>query len=186
MNKKITITDIFTDTEKSTDNNIISESENRMVELLESFEKKNEIIKKDKVKAVDSTKLEEEKIRLKSIARVDEGMNSGKFSGHVPAGMALGQTVNTVFDNENQANQVNSFVDNSNNNPNSNKPYNPNYTYLQDNEALRLSISRTLNSGAPINDLGFYEEINWILNGLGFNSKSPLDIKQAILKMIKD
>ena len=57
MNKKITITDIFTDTEKSTDNNIISESENRMVELLESFEKKNEIIKKDRVKAVDSTKL---------------------------------------------------------------------------------------------------------------------------------
>jgi hypothetical protein len=30
----------------------------------------------------------------------------------------------------------------------------------------------------------FYDEINWNLEKLGFPAKSPLDIKQALLKML--
>jgi hypothetical protein len=43
-----------------------------------------------------------------------------------------------------------------------------------------------LTSGAPIAEMSFYDEVNWNLNNLGFDSKLPLDIKQTIFKMIKD
>lgn len=167
-------------------------SENRMVELMKSFEKKNEIIK-EKTKTVNVDKLEEEKKRLKEVAKLDEANQMNYWVGNVPMNMGTntintafdpkrlppGQTINTMFSN-------NSSVTNQSFNPHSNKPYNPNYSYLQPAEATRLAISRTLNSGAPVNDLGFYEEVNRELNILGFNAKSPLDIKQAILSMIKD
>ncbi len=81
---------------------------------------------------------------------------------------------------------TNNAINNILNNPNSNKLYNPNYTYLQDAEALRLAISRVLSSGSPINNLGFYEEVNQVLNQLGFGAKSALDIKQAVKQLIKD
>jgi len=144
---------------------------NRMIELVKSFEQKGEIIK-EKVKNVDIKKLEEEKKRLKEVAKLDEATINTAFNSK---NLTPGQTINTAFANTNQSY-----------NPNTNKPYNPNYSYLQPAEALRLAISRTLNSGAPVNDLGFYEEINRELNILGFNAKSPLDIKQTLLAMIKD
>lgn len=56
---------------------------------------------------------------------------------------------------------------------------------LKPEEALNIAIERVLSSGAPINNISFYDEINWHLSKLGFPSKSPLDIKQAILKMVE-
>lgn len=167
-------------------------SENRMIELMKSFEQKNEIIK-EKTKTVNIDKLEEEKKRLKKVAKLDEANQMNYWVGNMPMNMGTntintafdpknlppGQTINTIFSN-------NSTLKNQSFNPNSNKPYNPNYSYLQPAEATRLAISRTLNSGAPVNDLGFYEEVNRELNILGFNAKSPLDIKQTLLSMIKD
>ncbi len=192
-NKKITIKDIISE---DLENEIVDNTEkpkDRMVELMESFEQKDEIIK-EKTKKVDSKKLDKELSRLKKISgRIDEANQLNYYTGNVPAvmnnnsintafnknNMTPGQTINTAFAN-NQPMANNSF------NPNSIGPHNPNYSYLQPVEAVRLAISRTLNSGAPVNDLGFYEEVNRELNILGFNAKSPLDIKQTILKMIKD
>jgi hypothetical protein len=57
---------------------------------------------------------------------------------------------------------------------------------LKPSEALLVAIKRALSSGAPVNDIGFYDEINWYLNNIGFDPKSPLDIKTAILKIIED
>jgi hypothetical protein len=162
-----------------------------MIELMKSFEQKNEIIK-EKSKKYDDAKLAEEKKRLKEVAKLDEANQMNYWVGNVPPNMGTntintafdpkklspGQTINTIFSNNTPTSQ--SF------NPHSNKPYNPNYSYLQPKEGLRLAISRTLNSGAPVNDLGFYEEVNRELNILGFNAKSPLDIKQTLLSMIKD
>lgn len=161
---------------------------NRMIELVKSFEQKGEIIK-EKVKNVDIKKLEEEKKRLKEVAKLDEANQLNYFTGNVPGNMGT-NTINTAFNSKNltPGQTINTAFANTNQsyNPNTNKPYNPNYSYLQPAEALRLAISRTLNSGAPVNDLGFYEEINRELNILGFNAKSPLDIKQTLLAMIKD
>lgn len=157
-----------------------------MIELLKSYEEKHEIIK-EKTKNIDLNKLEEEKKRLKKVAKIDEANNSNYWVNNMPSNMGT-STINTAFDPQKivPGQTINTIFNNNSFNPNSNKPYNPNYTYLQPAEALRLAISRTLNSGAPVNNLGFYEEINRELNILGFNAKSPLDIKQTLLSMIKD
>ncbi len=188
---KITIKELFEEESISLDNSVLNEeNSNRMIELLKSYEEKHEIIK-EKTKNIDLNKLEEEKKRLKKVAKIDEANNSNYWVNNMPSNMGT-STINTAFDPQKivPGQTINTiFNNNSNNNsfnPNSNKPYNPNYTYLQPAEALRLAISRTLNSGAPVNNLGFYEEINRELNILGFNAKSPLDIKQTLLSMIKD
>jgi len=159
---------------------------------MESFEEKHEIIK-EKVTTVDKSKVEKEKKRFKEIAKLDEANQLNYWTGNAPAVLGHNQTINTAFDPKKTSvgQTINTTFSkntpaNQSYSPNTNGPHNPNYTYLQPSEATRLAISRTLNSGAPVNDLGFYEEINRELNILGFNSKSALDIKQTLLKMIQD
>lgn len=152
----------------------------RMKELLKSFDNKGEILKEQSEINLDekqdiSIQLEAE--RNKEIARVheekkplNEWINStSQFAGNVAFSNSFGQTVNSFTP----------MVQNNN-------KYNPNYTYLQPSEALTIAIDRTLKSGAPINDISFYDEINWVLNNMGFNSKSPIDIKSAILKLMEN
>ncbi len=96
--------------------------------------------------------------------------------------MGQGQTVNTFIP---QIADANNNFSNVNMNPNSNNVYNPKFSYLSDGEALRLAISRALNSGdQTVNKLGFYEEVNQTLNQLGFLSKPPIAIKEMIIKML--
>jgi hypothetical protein len=181
--KKLTIKDIFTEDVQSSPEAVkeVTGNENRMTELIKSFDEKNEIIKESKPKKINQKKIKQESEKNKQYAGLNEWGSVNQFNGK--------PTVNGMSSNvmayQDRKETVNTFLD-INNNPNSMKPYNPNYTYLQQGEALRLAISRALNSGAPVNGLGLYEEVNQILNGLGFNANGALDIKQAILKMIKD
>ncbi len=190
---KLSIKDIFTTPEEIIPTNETKEetvpvNENRMSTLVKAFEEKGEIIKPESDKAVDENKLQQEATRLRQVAKLDEF--GSQFMGNVASIITGGQTVNTIADDMMANNQkgiaTNNAINNILNNPNSNKLYNPNYTYLQDAEALRLAISRVLSSGSPINNLGFYEEVNQVLNQLGFGAKSALDIKQAVKQLIKD
>ena len=138
----------------------------RMKKLVKSFEEKNEILKEATENTVDESAILKEAGRLKEIARIDEWVTNPKMNV-----TGQGVTVNTFMPNSEEANV---------------KMYNPNYTYLQSNEALFLAIKRAIESGAPINNLGFYEEINWHLNNMGFNARQPLDIKTALKKMVND
>lgn len=138
----------------------------RMKKLVKSFEEKNEIIKESTQKKVDESAIQKEAERLKEIARLDEWVSNPNIN---VAGQ--GVTVNSFMPKTEDSNV---------------KMYNPNYTYLQSNEALSLAIKRAVESGAPINNLGFYEEVNWHLNNMGFNARQPLDIKTALKKMIND
>jgi hypothetical protein len=150
--------------------------EERIKQLVKSFDTKSEVIKESVEKNIDDSLIKEESDRLKEIARIDEynANSSIGFMAKKPTYIAgQGQTVNTFMAADEQ-------------NPKQNKMYNPNYTYLQPSEALGLSIKRTLESGAPVKDMDFYDEINWNLNNMGFLSKSALDIKNTILKMLKD
>ncbi len=145
-------------------NKNISEKD-RMQKLVKSFEEKNEIIKESIKPHIDEESMLKESGRFKEIARIDEWIsNPSKNSAH-------GATVNTFMPSTTDQNV---------------KMYNPNYTYLQSNEALVLGIKRAIESGAPINNLGFYEEVNWHLNNMGFNARQPLDIKTALKKMVND
>jgi hypothetical protein len=143
----------------------------RMQKLVRSFEEKNEILKESNEDSADENILLKESGRFKEIARIDEWVTNpkankvSKFTGP-------------------QSTTVNSFIPSTTDQ--NVKMYNPNYTYLQSNEALALAIKRAIESGAPINNLGFYEEVNWHLNNMGFNAMQPLDIKTSLKKMVND
>ena len=53
-------------------------------------------------------------------------------------------------------------------------------------EALKIAVERVINSGAPINNISFYDEVNWNLNKIGFDPKNPIDIKEFLKKMFYD
>jgi len=55
---------------------------------------------------------------------------------------------------------------------------------LQSDEGMEIAIKRALKSGAPVNNLQFYDEVNWHLQSLGFDAKDPIDIKEAILNLL--
>lgn len=186
--EKFTIKDIFSNDDFENKDN---SKDQRMIDLNNALDEKKEIYLKENKKKINETALDNEIKRFKKVAKLDEA-NVAKThpqGGLYKSGPGLNNTtIGTsvaTFMGDMPGKTVNTFLEN----PNlylANKNYNPNYTYLQPNEALRLSISRALNSGAPVAEMSFYDEVNWNLNNLGFDSKSPLDIKQTILKMIKD
>lgn len=176
-----------------------NKEKNRMVKLLKAIEEEKHEVYNGPDNIMPDVNPEHVKKafkRFQEIAKIDkEKINEANVKQTHPQGglkqygpglnnMTLGTTVNT-FLMDIPGKTVNTFLENPNQSL-ANKNHNPNYTYLQPAEALRLAISRTLSSGSPIANISFYDEVNWNLNNLGFDSKLPLDIKQAILKMIKD
>jgi len=111
----------------------------RMQRLVKSFEEKNEILKESKEVSFDENAILKEAGRLKEIARIDEWIANPRTNQNVTG---QGVTVNTFMPSTEDTNV---------------KMYNPNYTYLQSNEALSLAVKRAIESGAPINNLGFHE-----------------------------
>lgn len=156
--------------EAKKDAGVIKEDSNqtkRMKQLVESFSNKNEVIKEDSNKEINDETLNEEFSRLKKLSkhRIDEyGNDSLRQSGMPYAGYA--ETVNTFI-------------------PNTKAYTMASYGELSSEEALEVAIKRVLSSGTPINNMSFYDEINWNLNKLGFETKMPVDIKNAMRKLVK-
>lgn len=195
--KKLSIKEIFSEEEKLDSKPIEADNTNsqdkRMAELAKALDLKGEVYKEEKQRPINENKIKKEFDRFRKVAKIDEALGNVAQT-HPQGGLSNlnaqmnNSTLNTSVNSFMQTipgKTVNTFLDNPNMTI-ADKNHNPNYTYLQPAEALRLSISRVLSSGAPVGDMGFYDEVNWNLNRLGFFSKSPLDIKQAILKMIKD
>tara|TARA_B100000900_G_scaffold369135_1_gene346775 strand:- start:305 stop:826 length:522 start_codon:yes stop_codon:yes gene_type:complete len=139
----------------------------RMKQLNETYQKRGEFIKEDSKKEVDENKINEESARLKKLSThrmINEYGNDGiPFMGMKQAGQ--GETVNTFLPTIPDSARNSSF------------------SYIKPEEALDISIKRAIESGTPINNMGFYDEVNWILNNLGFDSKNPVDIKSAMIKI---
>lgn len=196
--KKLSIKDIFVndDSDNSKKDETIKENskDSRMARLAKALDEKNEVYKgPDELKKESNPdNIKKEFERFKKIAKLDENFGNA-MNTHPQGGLSNlnaaqnNSTINTSvnsFMGDMPGKTVNSFLEN----PNlylASKNHNPNYTYLRPSEALRLSIIRTLNSGAPVAKMGFYEEVNWNLNNLGFDSKSALDIKQMLLKIVQ-
>ena len=83
-----------------------------------------------------------------------------------------------------QGMSVNSMIDNIYNNPA--VAFKAVKQPLRGGEAFEIAVKRALESGAPVNNMEFYEEVNWNLAQLGFPAKSPLDIKNKIVSMISN
>lgn len=149
----------------------------KMRRLSESFKKNSEIFK-DKRENTNSEKLSEEYKRLSALASGEKTaaiQEANGFTGGQPTG---------GYHSANQGRTVNSIIDNMYSNPTQYQGAQGNNIAIKDSEALEISVKRTLNSGAPVNNIAFYDEVNWNLAQLGFPTKSPQDIKIAILKLM--
>lgn len=148
------------------------EQKNRMKELVEFFKKKDEIFKK-KDDSKNETDLSKEYKRLSELAggKLNADFKEGYVQNSAPFEMGSGnvRTVSTIANNM-YGNPATAFQT-------IRQP-------LQPDEAVELAITRSLKSGAPVKDMGFYDEVNWHLQTLGFPAKAALDIKTVVLKMM--
>jgi hypothetical protein len=150
----------------------MSEEKNRMRDLVKMFEKKDEIFSNDK-KEINEDILSDEYKRLKDIA-------TGSRNAVFKEGLAISNDWNTGG----QGMSVSTIGDSAYGNPS--VTFNAIRQPLKNDEAFEIAIKRTIESGAPVNDLGFYDEVNLNLNQLGFPAKNPIDIKNKIVTMISN
>lgn len=154
---------------------------NRMRKLTESFREKGEIFKEER-EQTNSEKISKE---FKRLAELASGEKTGvKIQEAQEGGFMGGEGQKGGYHGVNQGRSVTSIIDNMYSNPTQYQGAQGNNIAIKDNEAIDIAIKRTLNSGAPVNNIAFYDEVNWNLAQLGFPSKLPQDIKTAILKLM--
>jgi len=151
---------------------------NRMVDLIKSFDTTNEVyVEKDVSESEEKDKkLNEEFSTLKKLISKD---TNADFKEAWQGNYAYANTDYKLG----KGKTVNSIVDDIYHEPLA--PTRRTHTPLQAEEALEVAVKRTIKSGAPVNNMSFYDEINWNLMNLGFASKSPIDIKNAIGEIIE-
>lgn len=144
----------------------------RMKELVEMFSNKEEIFIPKEEKKTTNENLSKEYKRLQNLA-----------SGKANSTFKENYMSNGKFDNSSKGVQtVNSIVDMAFDNNATN--FQPIRQPLQPEEAFELAVKRTLTSGAPVKDMGFYDEVNWHLMSLGFPAKNSIDIKNILIKIL--
>ena len=153
-----------------------NKEKDRMRKLSQSFEKKSEIFKEER-EDTNAEKLQEDYKRLSELS-------SGEKNAGLRENMQGGAEGSGGQHGVNQGRTVTNIIDNIYSNPTQYQGAQGNNIRLKDNEGLDVSIKRALNSGAPVNNIAFYDEVNWNLAQLGFSSKLPQDIKEAILKLM--
>jgi hypothetical protein len=148
------------------------EKDKRMLEIMNSLEESHEIYK-DNSRQEDVKKIEKENERLKSLISENTNRDFKKENYYIAGKFGSGGRGKTV----------NSILDDYSNNPTTTTPkVSP--SSLKPNEALEVCIKRVLKSGTPINNISFYDEINWNLMNLGFPAVNEIDIKSSILSLV--
>jgi len=144
----------------------------RMLELMKSLEESHEVYK-DNTKEVDENKILTENERLKKLISKDTNADFKNENYYIAGKFGTGGRGRTV----------NSILDDYKDNPTTQTPkVSP--SNLKPDEALEVCIKRVLKSGMPVNNISFYDEINWNLMNLGFPAVKEIDIKNAISLMI--
>lgn len=136
----------------------------RMAELLKGRNEDGERYLTDSEKHINESRFKSEisKIQNNLSGKNNEWMKEGYYANYAQPG----KTVNSIVQDQ-------GF-----------EPKTSRSQELQEMEALEISIKRTLKSGSPINNLGFYEEVNWNMQNLGFQSKLPVDIKTVLIDIM--
>jgi hypothetical protein len=148
----------------------------RMLELAKSLESSNEIYKKNN-REVNEEKILKENSRLKELVMPDRNMDFKNENYYIAGKFGTGgrgKTVNTILDD---------YQDSTNSSVTTPKVSSSN---LKHDEALEVAIKRVLKSGVPVNNISFYDEVNWNLMNLGFPAVNSIEIKNSILAMIGD
>ena len=145
----------------------------RMLEIMNSLEESHEVYKETE-KITDNGKLLKEGQRLKDLA-------SGKINSHFKENYYIAGK----FGTGGRGQTVNSFIDTTMTSQTLKSPKSQ-PSNLKPEEALEICIKRVLKSGSPINNIGFYDEINWNLMNLGFPAVNEIDIKNSIFAMLNE
>lgn len=147
------------------------EENKRMRELVKLYTQKDEIFKKTEDSSTKDLSAEYKRLSELAGGKLNADFKEGYVQNSTPFEMGAGsvRTVNTIA-NDMYGNPTTA--------------YQPIRQPLQPDEAVELAITRSLKSGAPVKDMGFYDEVNWHLQTLGFPAKNALDIKNIILKMM--
>lgn len=142
----------------------------RMKELVKMFSNKGEIYADKPAKDQTNENLKKEYSRLKNLSSgkanstfKENYMNSADFAVGGNKGKTVSSIADEMFSNPSMS-------------------YQPVRQPLQPEEGFELAIKRALKSGAPVDNMGLYDEVNWHLMSLGFPAKNAIDIKAAILK----
>lgn len=145
----------------------------RMKELVEMYSNKEEIFVPKEEKETQNEGIQKEYKRLQNLASgkanssfKESYMNTSEFGGFNKGAKTVNTIVDQAFDNNATT-------------------FQPIRQPLQPEEGFELAIKRALKSGAPIKDMGFYDEVNWHLQSLGFPAKNSIDIKNTLLNILE-
>jgi hypothetical protein len=118
-------------------------------------------------------RLREEYEKMKKAANhipgEEDRLEENQYATSASVGMHRGRSVNSLVDDYEQKHGGNNAISAS----------------IKPAEAIDLALKRTLDSGAPVNNMGFYDEVNWHLQTLGNPAQQPIIIKEAIRKLLK-
>ena len=143
----------------------------RMLELVKSLEQDKKEVIKHKKNVINEHKIKKENNRFRNLISRDTNSEFKNENYYIAGKFGTGgraQTVNSIVDSFNDVDLE--------------KTPKVNPSNLKPEEALDICIKRVLKSGSPINNISFYDEINWNLMNLGFPAVNEIDIKNAILK----
>ncbi len=155
-------------------------NDKRIKDLVGKLDQKTIIAKEVEEKSVDENFLKEQSDRFKKLSLYTE-MNSFAYnSGTAPivGQSSPGDTVNTIVDTGDSTYTIGPQARSVKEKPAVN-------VGVTAKEALELCVKRTVDSGAPINNIGFYDEVNWNLQNMGYPAKKPLEIKEALNDLLK-
>jgi len=150
----------------------MEQNDKRMIEIMKSLENPKINHKEFNPKS-DNTKMLKESEKMRNL--VTGKSNIDIYENYYAAGSygtgGQGKTVTTFQDS-----QI----------PDASQSTKAEPSGLKPEEALSISIQRVINSGAPINNISFYDEVNWNLMNLGFPAVEALKIKEIIASMISE
>ena len=155
-------------------------NDKRMRDLVSKLDQKTLIVKEGEEKDVNDKVLKEQSDRFKKLSLYTEVNSFAYNSGVAPiVGQgAAGDTVNTIVDTGDSTYTIGPQARSVKEKPAVN-------VGVTAKEALELCIKRSVDSGAPINNIGFYDEVNWNLQNMGYPAKLPLEIKEALNDLLK-
>ena len=148
------------------------QNDKRMLEIMKSLDNPR-INKKEISHTSDSSKLlsESEKMINLATGRKNEMFHENYYAAGSYGAGGQGKTVTTFQDS-----QI----------PDSSQSAKAEPSGLKPEEALLISLQRVIKSGAPINNISFYDEINWNLMNLGFPAVDAIKIKESIGSMLSE
>ena len=133
--------------------------------------KENKMAEK-RQETLSEQKLRKEYEKMKKAANhipgKEDRLEESQYGSPASPGMGKGRSVNSLVDD--YAQRFGSVESQA--------------TAISSSEALDISMKRTMESGAPINNMGFYDEINWHMKRLGQPSVLPIAIKEAMTKLL--